>query len=190
MTVTNKRLLISESHDDSNRCTPCRGKPDQHETCFPRSVHVWFKTIRISRGPHIATLREVVNRVEQGHCYREKGLLVQSTARQLIDLWVHTHFLSLANQWSSRGKVKHLLTMATRLTGPISPACDRYVQYLLAGTNPSILNQHRQGLQSWRCRLATYHSLTFPISCLHFPLSVPPGLQFNQVSTTKSKCWV
>jgi hypothetical protein len=72
MTVTNKRLLISESHDDSNRYTPCRGKPDQHETCFPRSVRVWFKTIRISRGPHIATLREAVNRVEQGHCSTEK----------------------------------------------------------------------------------------------------------------------
>jgi hypothetical protein len=32
MTATNKRLLISESHDDSNRCTPCRGKPNQHTT--------------------------------------------------------------------------------------------------------------------------------------------------------------
>jgi hypothetical protein len=32
MTVMNKRLLISESHDDSNRCTPYRGKPDQHHT--------------------------------------------------------------------------------------------------------------------------------------------------------------
>jgi hypothetical protein len=30
MTATNKQLLISESHDNSNRCTPCRGKPDQH----------------------------------------------------------------------------------------------------------------------------------------------------------------
>jgi hypothetical protein len=30
MTATNKRLLISESHDDSDRCTPYRGKPDQH----------------------------------------------------------------------------------------------------------------------------------------------------------------
>jgi hypothetical protein len=35
---------------------------------------------------------------------------------------------------------------ATRFTGPISPACDRYVQYLLTGTNPSVLNWHRQGL--------------------------------------------
>jgi hypothetical protein len=32
MTPTNKRLLISESRGDSNRCTPCRGKPDQHAT--------------------------------------------------------------------------------------------------------------------------------------------------------------
>jgi hypothetical protein len=30
MTATNKRLLISESRGDSNRYTPCRGKPDQH----------------------------------------------------------------------------------------------------------------------------------------------------------------
>jgi hypothetical protein len=30
MTTTNKRLLISESHSDSNRCTQYRGKSDQH----------------------------------------------------------------------------------------------------------------------------------------------------------------
>jgi hypothetical protein len=30
MTAINKRLLISESRGDSNRCTPCRGKPEQH----------------------------------------------------------------------------------------------------------------------------------------------------------------
>jgi hypothetical protein len=31
-TTTNKWLLMSESRGDSNRCTPCRGKPDQHAT--------------------------------------------------------------------------------------------------------------------------------------------------------------
>jgi hypothetical protein len=30
MTATNKRLLISESRDDSNQCTPWRGKSEQH----------------------------------------------------------------------------------------------------------------------------------------------------------------
>jgi hypothetical protein len=35
----------------------------------------------------------------------------------------------------------------TRFTGPISPACDWYVQYLLMGANRTVLNQHRWGLQ-------------------------------------------
>jgi hypothetical protein len=45
---------------------------------------------------------------------------------------------------------------ATRFTRPISPTCDRYVQYLLMGANRTIVNRHRRGLQPWRCRLATY----------------------------------
>jgi hypothetical protein len=43
------------------------------------------------------------------------------------------------------------------------PACDRYVQCLLAGANPSALNRHKWGIQPWRCRLSTSHSMTFPI---------------------------
>jgi hypothetical protein len=38
MTATNNRLLISESRGDSNRCTPCRGKPDQHAMYAPRTL--------------------------------------------------------------------------------------------------------------------------------------------------------
>jgi hypothetical protein len=62
---------------------------------------------------------------------------------------------------------------STRLTGPISPACDRYIQYLLVGANPSVLNRHGRGLQPWRCRLSTYHSPTFPTSYLPFPPKGP-----------------
>jgi hypothetical protein len=72
-TATNKWLLISESRDNSNRCTPCREKIDQHATRFPRSVHVWPLTIRISRGPRIATFHKVINSDGQSHCSREKG---------------------------------------------------------------------------------------------------------------------
>jgi hypothetical protein len=32
MAAMNKWLLISESHGDSNQCTPYRGKLDQHDT--------------------------------------------------------------------------------------------------------------------------------------------------------------
>jgi hypothetical protein len=58
MTATNKRLLISESRGDLNRCTPYREKPDQHVTRIPRSVRVWPSIIRILGGPRIATLHE------------------------------------------------------------------------------------------------------------------------------------
>jgi hypothetical protein len=59
------------------------------------------------------------------------------------------------------------------LPGPEAPACDRYIQYLLVRANPSVFNRLRWGLQPWRCRLATYHSLTFPIRCPHFPHKGP-----------------
>jgi hypothetical protein len=66
--ATNKRLLISESHGDSNRCTPYRGKPDQHDTyashASPHMPNVCF----LRMAPICGNLSLVVNRVEQGHC--------------------------------------------------------------------------------------------------------------------------
>jgi hypothetical protein len=54
MTATNKRLLISESRGDSNQCTPCRGKPDQHDTyafhVSPRKLGVRFLQAVVIRG--------------------------------------------------------------------------------------------------------------------------------------------
>jgi hypothetical protein len=50
MTVTNKRLLISESHGDSNRCTLYRGKPEQHAT---------YASYSSTRTPNVRFLRAV-----------------------------------------------------------------------------------------------------------------------------------
>jgi hypothetical protein len=74
--VTNKRLFIY--------------KTDQHATRFSCSIYIWAMTIHISCDPHVATFHVVVNRVEQGHCSREKGLPTQSTAHRLTDPRVHT----------------------------------------------------------------------------------------------------
>jgi hypothetical protein len=56
MTATNKRLLISESHGDSNRCTPCRGKLDQHDMytsyASPRTSGVCFLQVVHVHGNH------------------------------------------------------------------------------------------------------------------------------------------
>jgi hypothetical protein len=40
-----------------------------------------------------------------------------------------------------------VVTQLHQLTGPITPAYNRYVQYLLAGANASVLNRHRRWLQ-------------------------------------------
>jgi hypothetical protein len=101
--------------------------------------------------------------------------------------WVASFFLSCDSPGVGERGFGPMVTRLLHLTGPISPACDRYVQYLHVGANPSVPNRHRRGLQPWRCQLATYNSLTFPTSCLHFPLRAPPNLQFNQVPSTKPK---
>jgi hypothetical protein len=130
-------------------------------------------TIRISCGQHIATFCESPTDLDGSHCSREKGLPTQSSICRSTDPQVRTQFLSQANQWSSRLKPSFCRWQATRLTGPISPACDRYVQYLLAEANPSVLNRHRWGLHPWRCRLFTCHSPTFPVDGLPFPHEGP-----------------
>jgi hypothetical protein len=33
-----------------------------------------------------------------------------------------------------------VVTQLHQFTGPITPACDRYIQYLLVGGNPSVFN--------------------------------------------------
>jgi hypothetical protein len=97
-------MSLSYLHDDSHKqmVTHIRqsqrfksmytqqGKPDQHVTRIPCSIRVWSQTIRILRGPRIATFHIIVNRFEQIHCSREEGLSTQPTARWLTGLQVCT----------------------------------------------------------------------------------------------------
>jgi hypothetical protein len=87
--------------------------------------------------------------------------------------WVASFFLPHNSLRVGERGFSQVVTQLHQLTRPITPACDRYVQYLLTGANPSVLNRHRHGLQSCRSRLSTYHSLTFPIDGLHFPPKGP-----------------
>jgi hypothetical protein len=64
------------------------------------------------------------------------------------------------------------------LTGPISPACDRYVQYLLTGINPLVLNRHRRGLPHRNLRIAATLSPPFPSKCFTNP---PNGPAWSQI---------
>jgi hypothetical protein len=117
-TVINKRLLISESRGDSNWCTPYRGRPDQHDT-YASHISPHMSGVRFLRAvPIRGNISWVTDRVGQSHCFREKGLPTQSTVRRLTDAWVHTQFLSRANQWSSRESQTSINSRLLGLSGP------------------------------------------------------------------------
>jgi hypothetical protein len=165
MADTNKRLLISESHDDSKWWTPYRGKPDQHDM-YASHTSQYMPGVRfLQTVPICGNHSRVIDRFGQIPLLLKKGLLIQSTARRLIDPRIYTQFLFQAHQWSSELKPSFCWWQATRLIGLISPACNRYVQYLLTGTNPSVLNRHRWGLPQRNIRIATTFSPPFPSEC-------------------------
>jgi hypothetical protein len=146
-TATNKRLLISESRGDSNRCTPCRGNPTNTTRTLPTPVHVRPAYTSCGRYPYVATFHEAPTDLDRSHCSQEKGLPTQSTACRLTDPWICTQLLSQTSQWSRGCKPSSWRWPTTRFTGPISLACDRYVQYLLVGVNRTVLNRHWWGLE-------------------------------------------
>jgi hypothetical protein len=133
-TATNKRLLISECRGDSNRCTPYRGKPDQHDMY---ASHTSPRTpgIRILRAvPVRGNLPRAADRVGRSHCSREKRApdTIPSTS---ADQSAGPYPVSLPSQPIKQWRKSNIHQQhATRFTGPISPACDRYVQYLLMGS--------------------------------------------------------
>jgi hypothetical protein len=105
------------------------------------------------------------------------------------------HSISLPphNHWSSGESQTSIGNKLHRFTGPISLACDQYVQYFLEGINLSVLNRPRWGLQPWRCRLSTSLSHPSQPTVLRFPLKVMSGLQLNILKykpDLKSRCVV
>jgi hypothetical protein len=123
---------------------------------LPTPVHVCPAYASCERSPYVATFHEALTDLDRSHFSREKRLPTQSTACRLTNPWVRTQLLSQTNQWSRGCKPSSWWWPTTRFTGPISPTCDRYVQYLLMGANRTVLNRHMRGLQPWRCRLTTY----------------------------------
>jgi hypothetical protein len=139
------------------------GENPTNTTCtLPTPVHVCLAYTFCGRSLYVATFHEAPTNLDRSHCSWEKGLPTQFTARWLTDPLVRIQLLSWTSQWSRGRKPSPWQWPTTRFTGPISPAYDRYVQYLLTGANQTILNRHRRGLQPWRCRLAIYPLPDFP----------------------------
>jgi hypothetical protein len=126
---------------------PAGENPTNMTRTLPTPVHVRTTYASCERSPYVATFYEAPTNLDRSHCSWEKGLLIQSTAHRLTDARVRTQLLSRTSQWSRGRKPSSWRWPTTRFTGPISPTCDRYVQYLLMGANRTVLNRHRRGLQ-------------------------------------------
>jgi hypothetical protein len=86
MATTNKWLLISESHGDSNRCTSYRGKPNQQDMyashASPRMPDVHFLWVVHVHGNHSRSRQQ---------CRTDLLLPAQPPAR-LSNSWVTVYF--------------------------------------------------------------------------------------------------
>jgi hypothetical protein len=85
-----------------------------------------------------------------------KEVLTTKDRLTQLSSWVSSFLLPCDSPGVGERSFDPMVTQLHQLTGSISPACDRYVQYLLTGANPSVLNWHRRELQPWRCWPATY----------------------------------
>jgi hypothetical protein len=89
-----------------------------------------------------------------------------------------TQFLSQHSHWSSNESQTSIDSRLLGLPGTYHRHAISTFKYLLVGTNPSVLNQHRRGLQPCRCRLANTTPWPSQPMGLHFP---PNGLTRSQV---------
>jgi hypothetical protein len=151
MTATNKRLLKSKSRGDSNWCTPYRGNLTNMICMLPTPVYVHPAYTCYGWSPYVTTFYESPTGLDGYYCSWEKMLPTPplSPAKWTRD---PPQFLFQDSHWSSRLKSSIYRHQATRFTGPISPACDQYIQYLLMSINPSFLNRHRWGLPHRKSR--------------------------------------
>jgi hypothetical protein len=185
MTATNKRLLISESRSDSNWCTPCRGKPDQHTTCFPHSVCVWSKIIRISHSQRIATPRRSPTALDRVTAPEKKG----SQHNPQHAGWSICEFVPSFSPEPTNGvveKAKHLSTAGYRV-------CWSHKQQHTIGTfNTCSWGPTHRSLTNlgggYRIEGADFpHTTPRPSQPVVFTFHIraPPGLQFIQVLPSK-----
>jgi hypothetical protein len=122
------------------------GENPTNTTCtLSTRVHVCPTYASCGQSTYVATFRKPSTTLVGPYCSQDKGLSMQPQPGWVIHRSA-TQFVSQDNHWSNNESQASVDNRLQWFTGPITPACNRYVQYLLAGANPSVLNQHRRRL--------------------------------------------
>jgi hypothetical protein len=100
LTATKKRLLISESDDDSNRCTPYRGNLVHMTRMLLASVHVCHTCAFHGQSLYVVTFHADPTELDRFTAYEKKCSLLHLSAR-MGGLQDPSQFLYQHNHWSS-----------------------------------------------------------------------------------------
>jgi hypothetical protein len=133
---------------------PAGKNPTNTPRTLPTPVHARPAYAFYGQSPYVTTIHWLPQ--SRNRPLHLKEVLTTKDTLAQPSSWVTSFFLPCDSPGVGERCFSPMVTQLHQLTRPISPACDMYVQYLLAGANPSVLNRHRRGLQPWRCRLATY----------------------------------
>jgi hypothetical protein len=182
MTATNKRLFISESRGDSNRCTPCRGKPDQHDTyAFHASLRM--PGVRFMRAvPVRDNLLRVTDRVGRILLLLRKSAPNSTSQPGWV---VHGTHLSFSPKTAIEAVGLRQAHVDGRLLGLSSP----YHWHVIGTFNtcsrvstPQFVNDTSGGYHIENFRIATTHFPTFPFEGSTDPPNDPVRSQIIQTT--------
>jgi hypothetical protein len=165
MTATNKRLPYLRVVVIRINVHPAGENPTNTICTLLTPVHVRPAYASYGRSPYMATFHESSTDLSRPTAHEKKGSWHNP---QRVGWPIHGSVPSFSPEPANEvvgAKPSIYQRLATRLTAPISPACDWYVQYSLTGTNPSVLNRHRRG----------YHIENLTIATTLFPLFPSEG---------------
>jgi hypothetical protein len=123
---------------------PAGENPTNMTHTLPTPVHVRPVHASCERSSYVATFHKPPTTLEGPYCSWEKGLSTQPQPSWVIHRSA-TQFLSQHIHWSSNESQISVDSRLLSLPGPYHWHAIN-VQYLLTGTNPSVLNRHKRGL--------------------------------------------
>jgi hypothetical protein len=161
----NKRLLISESHDNTIRCTPYRRKPDTHDMYASDG-----------QSTYVATFRKPSTALDGPYSSWEK----KGSRHHSLPDWVicrsATQFLFQDNHWSSNESQASINNRLHRFTGPITfNTCSRGPAHQSLSNTGGGYNLKGVGLPHTTPR-------PFQPTVSTFHLSAPPGLRLSIIN--------
>jgi hypothetical protein len=124
---------------------PAGETPTNTPRTLPTPVHARLAYAFYGQSPYVTTFHWL-SRSRNMPLHPEEVLTTKDRLAQLSS-WVTSFLLPCDSPGVGERGFSPMVTQLHQLTGLISPACDRYIQYLLAGVNRTILNWHRRGLQ-------------------------------------------